>query len=63
MVDPHSNGSIVTDSILEFNTTNGSSPNTTDVKDTLIKAIADGNFSFPVDNSSITVAVVSDPIG
>lgn len=60
MVDPHSNGSIVTDSVLGFNTTTIASPNVAEVKDTLIAAIANGNFSFSVDKTSITATVITD---
>lgn len=60
MVDPHSNGSIVTDSVLEFNTTNSTSPSVTEVTNTLIAAIANGNFSFKIDNTSIVAAVIPE---
>lgn len=60
MVDLHSSGSIVTDSVLEFNTTNSATPNATDVKNTLIAAIASGNFSLKVDNTSISATAISE---
>ncbi|WP_272689918.1 hypothetical protein [Providencia sp. PROV020] len=60
VIQKFSNGSIVTDSVLEFNTTAVASPNVAEVKDTLIAAIANGNFSFSVDNTSITATVITD---
>lgn len=60
MVDPHSNGSIVTDSTLEFNTINNATPTAAEVKDTLTAAIANGNFSFKIDNTSISAVVIPE---
>ncbi len=61
---PHSSGSIVADTILEFdntNNTNNTSPNVTDVKNTFDDAIKNGNFSFPADPASVNVTDI--PIG
>ncbi|KAK7165948.1 hypothetical protein R3I93_005891 [Phoxinus phoxinus] len=55
MADLHRKGSVVVDSELEFDSTNGTSPNVTDVKDTLATAITNGNFSFPINSSTISV--------
>lgn len=63
MVDLHSKGSIVTDSVLEFDTTNGTSPNVTDVKDTLVKAIENGNFSLAINSSSISATDITETNG
>ncbi|XP_067261196.1 uncharacterized protein zgc:111983 [Chanodichthys erythropterus] len=60
VIQKFSNGSIVTDSVLEFNTTAIAIPNAAEVKNTLIAAIANGNFSFSVDNTSITATVIPD---
>ncbi len=51
---PHSQGSIVADTILEFDNTNNTSPNVTDVTNTFVDAIKNGNLSFPVNSTSIT---------
>ncbi|XP_052460936.1 mucin-5AC-like isoform X2 [Carassius gibelio] len=53
------NGSVVTDSVLEFNTTAGTAPNMTDVKDTFISAVNSGNLNFTVDNTSVSVADIT----
>uniref|UniRef100_A0A8C1Q7E5 SEA domain-containing protein n=1 Tax=Cyprinus carpio TaxID=7962 RepID=A0A8C1Q7E5_CYPCA len=50
-----SKGSIVTDSVLEFDSTNNTTPNITEVKDTFTEAIKTGNLNFTVDNTSISV--------
>ncbi|XP_077102464.1 uncharacterized protein LOC143753698 isoform X2 [Siphateles boraxobius] len=55
-----SKGSIVIDSVLEFDSTNGTSPNVTDVKDTLVTAITNGNFSFTINNSSINTTDIPE---
>ncbi|ROL46442.1 hypothetical protein DPX16_21626 [Anabarilius grahami] len=60
LIKSFSNGSIVTDSVLEFNTANSASPDVTEVKNTLIAAITNGNFSFKVDNTSIISAVIPE---
>ncbi len=51
---PHSQGSIVADTIVEFDNTNNTSPNVTDVTNTFDDAIKNGNLSFPADPASIT---------
>ncbi len=51
---PHSQGSIVADTIVEFDNTNNTSPNVTDVTNTFDEAIKNGNLSFPVNATSIT---------
>lgn len=53
MLVPHSKGSVVTDSVLEFDSTNNTTPNITAVKDTFTEAIKTGNLT--VDNTSISV--------
>ena len=63
MVDLHSKGSIVTDSVLGFDATNSTSPNVTDVKETLVTAIANGSFNFTIDNSSISAADITETSG
>ncbi|XDV15488.1 hypothetical protein PO909_015567 [Leuciscus waleckii] len=60
MVDLHSKGSIVTDSVLEFDSTNGTSPNVTDVKDTLVTAIMNGSLNFTINNSSINTTDIPE---
>lgn len=60
VIQKFSNGSIVTDSILEFNTTNSTTPTAAEVKDTLTAAIANGNFSFKIDNTSISAVVIPE---
>ncbi|CAM4479281.1 unnamed protein product [Leuciscus chuanchicus] len=55
-----SKGSIVTDSVLEFDSTNGTSPNVTEVKNTLVTAIADGVFNFTINNSSISATDITE---
>lgn len=60
MVVPHSSGSIVADSIVEFDNTNNTSPNVTAVKNTLEEAIRTGNFSFTVDLTSINVTDITN---
>ncbi|XP_052460945.1 uncharacterized protein LOC128019025 isoform X3 [Carassius gibelio] len=52
-------GSVVTDSVLEFNTTSSTTPNVTDVKDTFISAVNSGNLNFTVDNTSVSVADIT----
>ncbi|XP_065151922.1 uncharacterized protein [Paramisgurnus dabryanus] len=49
-----SNGSIVVDSALQFDN-NGTSPNTTDVKQVLIDALANGNVTIKISNDTINV--------
>ncbi len=60
MVVPHSKGSIVADSIVEFDNTNNTSPNMTAVKNTFDEAIRTGNFSFTVDPTSINVTDITN---
>ncbi|XP_067298585.1 uncharacterized protein [Pseudorasbora parva] len=55
-----SKGSIAVDSVLQFDSSNSSAPNASQVVDTLTAAIASGNFSFKVDNTSINVTVIPD---
>ncbi|XDV15492.1 hypothetical protein PO909_015568 [Leuciscus waleckii] len=55
-----SKGSIVIDSVLEFDSTNGTSPNVTDVKDTLVTAITNGSFNFTINNSSINTTDIPE---
>ncbi|XP_059408619.1 uncharacterized protein LOC132142632 [Carassius carassius] len=52
-------GSVVTDSVLEFNSTAGTTPNVTDVKDTFISAVNSGSLNFTVDNTSVSIAVIT----
>ncbi len=47
------------DTILEFDNTNNTSPNVTDVKNTFVDAIKNGNFSFPVDAASVNVTDIT----
>ncbi|CAM4479318.1 unnamed protein product [Leuciscus chuanchicus] len=54
-----SKGSIVTDSVLEFDSTNGTSPNVTDVKDTLDTAITNGSFTFTIIQNATSIAEVT----
>lgn len=54
---PYSRGSIVVDSVLQFDASNGTSPNLTEVKNTLIEAA--GNLSFQIDTTSINVTDIS----
>ncbi|XP_016151165.1 uncharacterized protein YBL113C isoform X2 [Sinocyclocheilus grahami] len=51
-------GSVVTDSVLEFDNTNAS-PNLTEVKNTFVDAITAGGFNFTVDNTSISVSDIT----
>ncbi|XDV15491.1 hypothetical protein PO909_015568 [Leuciscus waleckii] len=55
-----SKGSIVTDSVLEFDSTNGTSPKVTDVIDTLVTAITNGVFNFTINNSSISATDITE---
>ncbi|XP_051974157.1 mucin-22-like [Xyrauchen texanus] len=48
-------GSIVTDSVLEFDN-NGTRPNVSEVKDTFVQGATNGNFSFTVDLKSVNVS-------
>ncbi len=57
---PHSPGSIVADTIVEFDNTNNTSPNVTDVKNTFVDAIRKGNFSFPADDTSVNVTDITN---
>lgn len=54
---PLSDGSIVTEGELQFS--NGSKPNTSDLKQVLIN----GSFSFTIITNSITTAEVTEPAG
>ncbi len=56
---PHSSGSIVAETIVEFDNTNNTSPNVTDVKSTFVDAIRKGNFSFPADDTSVNVTDIT----
>ncbi|XP_051974500.1 mucin-5AC-like isoform X2 [Xyrauchen texanus] len=47
-------GSVVTDSVLEFNN-NGTIPNVSDVRNTLVQAATNGSFNFTVDTNSINI--------
>ncbi|XP_056106407.1 uncharacterized protein LOC130084905 [Rhinichthys klamathensis goyatoka] len=58
-----SKGSVVVDSVLEFDSTNGTSPNVTDVKDTLVTAVTNGNFNFTINNSSINTTDIPETSG
>ncbi|KAG1956163.1 hypothetical protein F2P79_008000 [Pimephales promelas] len=55
-----SNGSIVVDSVLDFNTTNGSGPNVTQVKDILVEAIRNSSFTFNITNTSINATEIPE---
>ncbi|XP_056106408.1 uncharacterized protein LOC130084906 [Rhinichthys klamathensis goyatoka] len=58
-----SKGSVVIDSVIEFDSTNGTSPNVTDVKDTLVTAVTNGNFNFTINNSSINTTDIPETSG
>ncbi|KAL0203244.1 hypothetical protein M9458_001262, partial [Cirrhinus mrigala] len=51
-------GSIVVDSDIEFEATNGTSPNLTEVKNALVEAVSRGLVKISVNASTISV---SDP--
>lgn len=55
-----SQGSIVADSVFEFDNTNNTSPNVTEMTKSFTEAIATGNFSFAVDNTSISVTDITN---
>ncbi len=57
---PHSQGSIVADTIVEFDNTNNTSPNVTDVTNTFDDAIKNGNLSFPVNATSVSVTDITN---
>ncbi|XP_050952207.1 uncharacterized protein LOC127154370 [Labeo rohita] len=57
LIRSFSRGSIVVDSVLQFDASNGTSPNLTEVKNTLIEAA--GNLSFQIDTTSINVTDIS----
>ncbi len=59
MVVPHSKGSVVADSVFEFDNTNNTSPNVTEVTNTFTEAVKTGNFSFSVDETSINVTDIT----
>ncbi|TRY99541.1 hypothetical protein DNTS_020833 [Danionella cerebrum] len=60
VINKFSQGSVVADTNLEFDSTNGTSPNATDVKDTLVQAVASGNLNLSVDTTNITTSAVPD---
>lgn len=59
MVVPHSRGSVVADSVFEFDNTNNTSPNVANVTNTFTEAVKTGNFSFPVDVTSINATDIT----
>ncbi|RXN28407.1 cell wall DAN4 [Labeo rohita] len=58
-----SRGSIAVESEIQFEATNGTSPNLTEVKNALAEAVASGNVSIPVNASTITATDVSSSNG
>lgn len=60
MVVPHSRGSVVADSVFEFDNTNNTSPNVTEVTNTFTEAVKTGNFSFSVDEKSINATDITN---
>lgn len=63
MLFPCSQGSIAVESEIQFEATNGTSPNLTEVKNALAEAVASGNVSIPVNASTITATDVSSSNG
>jgi len=58
-----SRGSVKVDSVLEFDTTNGSAPNATQVKDILVAAIKNENLTLQINESSISATEITDTNG
>nr|XP_055060712.1 mucin-2-like [Misgurnus anguillicaudatus] len=54
VIKKFSNGSILTDAVLQFDS-NGTIPNATDVKQVLIDALANGNVTIKISNDTINV--------
>jgi len=53
----------VVDSVLDFNTINGTGPNVTEVKETLVTAIRNANFSFNINNATINATEIPEANG